>query len=318
MAGLEEGTESETWRRAITKTPAPRKRKRIIRNAAHFFQREAAATAAALNGANAGNCDDFPEHEAEQLACIDQMLDAIDNTEGVIDNDSSDQKAIRDLPRDKMETMAWRALYKIKDVQMVLHNPDILTVHFPNYMRYSSKAAATQFFAVPLIDRFIANPIMELDTKLSNNNTNAKKVYNSEVKAAESNGRTVTKLDDRAEIRDASGELLKILMKPRKRVLSEFLPPDLAQSPAAKVKRARGSRRGGGASPSPVASFVTPANGGSPAQNIAANALPPIQEEEESVELNNNVATSTGITSNGVPSYTDVTRTFDLNPGPTT
>ncbi|KAK1779786.1 hypothetical protein QBC45DRAFT_464709 [Copromyces sp. CBS 386.78] len=60
--------------------PAPPER--IIRNAAHFFQREAAATAAALNGANAGNCDDFPEHEAEQLACIDQILDAIDNTEG--------------------------------------------------------------------------------------------------------------------------------------------------------------------------------------------------------------------------------------------
>lgn len=74
-------------------------------------------------------------------------------------------------------------------------------------------------------------------------------------------------------------------MKPRKRVLSEFLPPDLAQSPAAKVKRARGSRKGAGASPTPVASFVTPANGGSPLQNIAAaNTLPAIQEDDEPIE----------------------------------
>lgn len=120
---------------------------------------------------------------------------------------------------------------------------------------------------------------------MSNNNTNANKVYNGEIKGAEKNGRTVTKLEDRAEIRDTSGELIKILMKPRKRTLNEFLPPDLAQSPAAKVKRARGSRRGAGASPSPAALFVTAANGGLPAQNIAAaNTLPAIEEHDEPIE----------------------------------
>ncbi|CCC14205.1 unnamed protein product [Sordaria macrospora k-hell] len=292
---------SLTSKGLATAEPSPDHRlspEHIIRNAADFFQREAAERAAeraaALNGANAGNCDDFPDDDNGQLVLVDQMIEAIDNTDGVIDNDNSDQKAIRELPGDKKEKIAWRAMFKIRDVQRGLHHPDLLTVTFPNYMsRFratcalvrSSKAAATQFFAVPLFDRFIANPIMELDNKLSNNNTNASKAYNGEVKGAEKNSRTVTKFDNRAEIRDASGELIKILMKPRKRVLSEFLPPDLARSPAAKVKRARGSRRGAGASPTPVASFVTPANGGSPLQNIAAaNTLPAIQEDDEPIE----------------------------------
>lgn len=122
-------------------------------------------------------------------------------------------------------------------------------------------------------------------TKLSNNNTNATKNYTNEIKGAEKNGRTVTKLGDRAEIRDSSGNLLKVLIKPTKRTLNEFLPPDLAQSPAAKVKKARGSRWGTGASPAAAAAVVTPANAGSPApaQNVASNALPAIQEEEEPV-----------------------------------
>lgn len=137
---------------ASSNPPAPRQR--IIRNAADFFEKEAADRAAALNGANPGNCDDFPEDEAGQLACIDLILEAMDNTEGVIDNDGADKEAISKLPQDKKERMAWRAMvrniplvpppfpsltrirlqYKIRDVQMGHHHPDILTVSFPNFM----------------------------------------------------------------------------------------------------------------------------------------------------------------------------------------
>ncbi|KAK3484870.1 uncharacterized protein B0T23DRAFT_408835 [Neurospora hispaniola] len=268
-------------------TNPPARPQRIIRNAAHFHQLEAEARAAALSGANAGYCGDFPDNDDDaQGVLIDEMLEAMANTAGVVDNDSSDVKAIRDLPRDKQEMMAWRALFKVRDTQQGLHNPDILTARFPDFtsrwkavlaLVRSSKAGATQFFAVHYLDRYTANPIMELDTKISNNNTNRNKDYNHELKAARDHGQIVAKFDDRAEIRDASGTLLKTLMKPRKRVLSEFLPPELAQSPAAKVKRSRGSRRGMGASATPVgvSSF---ANGGQATESHAASSLHAIQE----------------------------------------
>ncbi|EGO58621.1 hypothetical protein NEUTE1DRAFT_98865 [Neurospora tetrasperma FGSC 2508] len=276
-------------------TNPPARPQRIIRNAAHFHQLEAEARAAALSGANAGYCGDFPENDDDaQGVLIDEMLEAMANTAGVVDNDSSDVKAIRDLPRDKQEMMAWRALFKVRDTQQGLHNPDILTARFPDFtsrwkavlaLVRSSKAGATQFFAVHYLDRYTANPIMELDTKISNNNTNRNKDYNHELKAARDHGQIVTKFDDRAEIRDASGTLLKTLMKPRKRVLSEFLPPELAQSPAAKVKRSRGSRRGMGASASPVAASTTAAlTEGQTTENHPASLLLSIQEEEEVYE----------------------------------
>ncbi|EAA33515.1 hypothetical protein GE21DRAFT_5280 [Neurospora crassa] len=270
-------------------TGPPARPQRIIRNAAHFHQLEAEARAAALSGANAGYCGDFPENDDDaQGVLIDEMLEAMANTAGVVDNDSSDVKVIRDLPRDKQEIMAWRALFKVRDTQQGLHNPDILTARFPDFtsrwkavlaLVRSSKAGATQFFAVHYLDRYTANPIMELNTKISNNNTNRNKDYNYELKAARDHGQIVTKFDDRAEIRDTSGTLLKTLMKPRKRVLSEFLPPELAQSPAAKVKRSRGSRRGMGASASPVG-VSSVANGGQTTENHAASSLHAIQEEE--------------------------------------
>lgn len=70
-------------------------------------------------------------------------------------------------------------------------------------------------------------------------------------------------------------------MKPRKRLLSEFLEPELLQLPAAKVKRQRGSRWGTGVSASPVATSVAPVNGGQPAEGSPDVLLPAIQEEEE-------------------------------------
>lgn len=54
----------------------------------------------------------------------------------------------------------------------------------------------------------------------------------------------------------------------------------MAQSPAAKVKRARASRRGTGASASPVAVSTTVTNEGQATESHAASSLHAIQEEE--------------------------------------
>lgn len=96
-----------------TNIPVPPQR--IIRNAAHFHQLEEEDRAAALNGDNAGSCDDFPDDDAGQVALIDQMLEAMANTDGIIDNDldnNADVKAIRDLPRAKQERMAWKSMVR--------------------------------------------------------------------------------------------------------------------------------------------------------------------------------------------------------------
>ncbi|KAJ4385108.1 hypothetical protein N0V85_008239 [Neurospora sp. IMI 360204] len=273
--------------------PAPPQR--FITSAAQFHQLQQEARAAALSSANAAKCADFPKTDDEKLVLIDEVLRAMTNTTLLVDNvgenlnDNADVRAIRNMPRKRQEEMAWTWLYKARDIQLGIRNPDVYTPEFPNFMSRwkafvsfvrSTKAGATDLFAASYMDRYIGNPIAELDTKVSNNHTNKLKIFNTELKGARDNGRTVTENDDIAEIRDASGALVKSLVRPRKRPLSDFmdreLPPEVAKS-----KRASRSRTATGSSAASVTTATTIGNGGQPPQSAVATALPAIQEEEE-------------------------------------
>lgn len=93
----------------------------------------------------------------------------------------------------------------------------------------------------------------------------------------------VTEVNDTAEIRDASGTLIKTIQKPPKRPLNDFLDQELPAS-VKKVKRPRRGRTSTESSAVPVAPAAIPSNGPSSAQNVASNPLPVIKEEQESPE----------------------------------
>ncbi|KAK3338791.1 hypothetical protein B0H65DRAFT_541693 [Neurospora tetraspora] len=263
--------------------PAPPQR--FITSAAQFHQLQEEARAAALNSANAAKCADFPKIDDEKLVLIDEVLAAMTNTAGLVDNGH------RNMPRKRQEEMAWTWLYKARDIQLGIRNPDVYTPEFPNFMSrwkafvsFSTKAGATDLFAASYMDRYIGNPIAELDTKVSNNHTNKLKIFNTELKGARDNGRTVTENNDTAEIRDASGILVKTLVRPRKRSLNDFLDGELPLD-VTKPKRAPRSRTATGGSVASVATAAMTGVGGQPAQGAAASALPAIQEEEEESDL---------------------------------
>ncbi|KAK1779785.1 hypothetical protein QBC45DRAFT_464707 [Copromyces sp. CBS 386.78] len=274
----------------------PPAQQRFITSFEQFQQIIEEERQAALNGANAAKCADFPTTEEGIFALIDKLISAMNNVVGVVDNidvenpdENGDAKFIRNMPRERQERMAWEWLSKLRDVQLGIRNPDVYTPEFPDFMsRFnaflsfvrSSKSGVTDLFAASYADRYICNPVAELDTKVSNNYTNSSKPYHNEVKGARQNGRTVTENNNIAEFRDATGNLIKTLEKPRKRPLSDFLADELPAQ-VKKPKRVRRGRTATGSSTVSVASPATPSNVQSPSQGIAYNPLPAIQEEEE-------------------------------------
>lgn len=86
---------------------------RFITSAAQFHQLQQEARAAALQGANAARCADFPRGDAEKLVLIDELLAAMSNTVGLVDNvgnspdENGNVKAIRNMTRERQEDMAW-------------------------------------------------------------------------------------------------------------------------------------------------------------------------------------------------------------------
>ncbi|KAL0466279.1 hypothetical protein QR685DRAFT_451304 [Neurospora intermedia] len=270
---------------------------RFITSAAQFHQLQQEARAAALQGANAARCADFPRGDAEKLVLIDELLAAMSNTVGLVDNvgnspdENGNVKAIRNMTRERQEDMAWTWLYKMRDIQLGIRNPDLFTPEFPNFMsRFrafvsfvrSTKAGVTDTFAASYMDRYIGNPVAELDTKVSNNYTNKLKTYNIELKGARDNGRTVIENGNIAEIRDASGNLVKTIVKPLKRSLSDFLDGELPAD-VARPRRAPRSRTATGSSAASVATAATTGVGVQQAafQGAAAVVLPAIHEENE-------------------------------------
>lgn len=117
---------------------------------------------------------------------------------------------------------------------------------------------------------------------MSNNYTNKLKTYNIELKGARDNGRTVIENGNIAEIRDASGNLVKTIVKPLKRSLSDFLDGELPAD-VARPRRAPRSRTATGSSAASVATAATTGVGVQQAafQGAAAVVLPAIHEENE-------------------------------------
>ncbi|EGZ72696.1 hypothetical protein NEUTE2DRAFT_127074 [Neurospora tetrasperma FGSC 2509] len=72
-----------------------------------------AARVAALQIANAVKCADFPRGDDEKLVLIDELLAAMTNTVGLVDNvgnnpdKNGNVKAIRNMTRERQEEMAY-------------------------------------------------------------------------------------------------------------------------------------------------------------------------------------------------------------------
>ncbi|KAK3399674.1 hypothetical protein B0T20DRAFT_391237 [Sordaria brevicollis] len=279
--------------------------KRFITSAAQFHRLQEEARAAALLSANSARCADFPANDNNALiALVDEALDAINNIHGVLDNvgdnpnENSDIRAIRNMARDRQEQLVWAALFKCRDIQLGIRNPDVYAPEFPNFMSRwkafvsflrSSKAGAADLFAPSYMDRYVSNPVKELDVRLPLPMPRLcagkqLKPYNIDIKAARDNGRIVTQNEHGAEIRDATGALIKTLVRPQKRDLNEFLDEDLP----AQVKRPKkgpNTRPSAGTSAgSPAASGMSAATTGTGehvSQAMTVNPLPVVQEEEE-------------------------------------
>ncbi|KAK3502210.1 hypothetical protein B0T13DRAFT_523947 [Neurospora crassa] len=181
---------------------------RYITSQAHFYQRDAEKEAAAFSAMVPGNFADFPASAADQCALVDQMMTAMEDTTDILDNLKNDAhiNCIRAKADDEVEEKAWK----------VMRVPKLLTAYFPNFMdRWEalvalmrhSKTAVADLFAIHYMDRYVHNPVTELDTKLSNDYTNKMRDFNKDVKAASRFRSSVTTVDRITSIYDAAGNL---------------------------------------------------------------------------------------------------------------
>ncbi|EGO58619.1 hypothetical protein NEUTE1DRAFT_98864 [Neurospora tetrasperma FGSC 2508] len=238
-------------------TPA----QQAITSLEHFRQIQAAEEAAAEAAAAAkGNTTaaDFPLDPAEQCALIDQFVAALLNTDGIVDNyrhdptENSEVKFVLGLPREKIVRKGWEVMDYDYKVQRGIIHPDAFCPELPNFMTRwrltlstfrKSKAACSDLFTLPYLWRYTCNPVAELEF-----------------------GGSYETINNITTVRNAAGETIETLIKPQKRLLSEFLDDDLAAF--AKAKR---QRRVTGSSSTFGATSSSPA--------VAAENLPMIDKQ---------------------------------------
>ncbi|KAK3484869.1 uncharacterized protein B0T23DRAFT_408834 [Neurospora hispaniola] len=182
-------------------TPA----QQAITSLEHFRQIQAAEEAAAEAAAAAkGNTTaaDFPLDPAEQ---------------------NSEVKFVLGLPREKIVRKGWEVMDYDYKVQRGIIHPDAFCPELPNFMTRwrltlstfrKSKAACSDLFTLPYLWRYTCNPVAELEF-----------------------GGSYETINNITTVRNAAGETIETLIKPQKRLLSEFLDDDLAAF--AKAKRQR-------------------------------------------------------------------------------
>ncbi|KAK3484867.1 uncharacterized protein B0T23DRAFT_433392 [Neurospora hispaniola] len=128
------------------------------------------------------------------------------DTTDILDNPDNNAhiNCIRAKSDDEVEEKAWEVMFEAYDAQRGKRVSRLLTAYFPNFMdRWEalvalmrhSKAAVADLFAIHYMDRYVHNPVTELDTKLSNNYTNKMRDFNKDVKAASKFRGSVTTVD---------------------------------------------------------------------------------------------------------------------------
>ncbi|KAJ4385107.1 hypothetical protein N0V85_008238 [Neurospora sp. IMI 360204] len=102
------------------------------------------------------------------------------------------------------------------------------------------KAAVCNAFQASIVERFVNNPVTELDTKLSNLHTNALKATRQKIADVVEKHGSASFDKNTCELKDSQGQLIAVFPKPVKRKVAEVLGPELARH--AKVKRVRRPR----------------------------------------------------------------------------
>lgn len=156
--------------------------------------RQAAATPAADTAAN-----DFPTNPGTQLAMVNEMVDAMQNMEGIVDNyvnnvtENDAARFVLNAPRKDLVKEAWKLMDKCQDTQLGkldpgAYSPPEITSAMTRWRlmvntfrvspsglsryRYFAadldmlqvcKAAVSDLFAVSFVQRYAANPVAELD-----------------------------------------------------------------------------------------------------------------------------------------------------------
>ncbi|KAK3502211.1 hypothetical protein B0T13DRAFT_523951 [Neurospora crassa] len=276
---------------------------RVATSLENFYQiqreKQAEKEAAATPQPNT-TADDFPDDPVTQCALVNQMVEAMQNMDDIVDNfvdNPNENDAVRfvlSVPRKDLLEESWKLLGKAYDAQRGILDPDVFSPEIPNFITRwrlmmgtfrHCKAAVSDLFSVPFVQRYTANPVMELDTKVSNNHTNKMRKYNKEVQGSNKYGGGATTVGDVTEARNGLGEVVERFIKPRKRPLAELLGEDLARF--AEVKRLRTRTTTGGSAASGGASGITAAVGIMPTlqgQPAKMQEQPASQEQHTAIQ----------------------------------
>ncbi|KAK1779788.1 hypothetical protein QBC45DRAFT_392074 [Copromyces sp. CBS 386.78] len=228
-------------------------RKRYIQSMDDFWRLEMEALMTPKNGGDAPA--DLPKTNEERFVWVDQLIAAFRNLTNICDSEADNHGHIRfvreELTDVDAERMAWKLLAEMEACESRVggHSETrIIKAEFKDFttrMRIllavmsCCKAAVSNLFQPSIAERFVYNPVTELDTKLSNLHTNQIKAHNVKIADAVKQHGSASFDRNTGELKDHNGTVLEVLPRPQKRRIAEFMPADLL--PHAKVKRA--SRR---------------------------------------------------------------------------
>ncbi|EAA33516.3 hypothetical protein GE21DRAFT_5281 [Neurospora crassa] len=236
-------------------------RQRYIQSMDDYWRLEMEALMSPNSGG--GTAADIPTTDEERFRLVDQMVAAFRNTDNICDSRADTHGHIRfveeELTDKSAERMAWKLLLHPVNSSNAstlqaetqacegsegdfLSNPAtrIARAQFKDFTTRwrvivavfaCCKAAVSNLFQPSIVERFVNNPITELDIK----------AHNAKIAAAVKEHGSAAFDRETGVLRDSDGTVLDVLLRPQKRRLADVLPPDLI--PHAKVKRVRRSRR---------------------------------------------------------------------------
>ncbi|KAK3502214.1 hypothetical protein B0T13DRAFT_486875 [Neurospora crassa] len=236
-------------------------RQRYIQSMDDYWRLEMEALMPPNSGG--GTAADIPTTNEERFRLVDQMVAAFRNTDNICDSRADTHGHIRfveeELTDKSAERMAWKLLLHPVNSSNAstlqaetqacegsegdfLSNPAtrIARAQFKDFTTRwrvivavfaCCKAAVSNLFQPSIVERFVNNPITELDIK----------AHNAKIAAAVKEHGSAAFDRETGVLRDSDGTVLDVLPRPQKRRLADILPPDLI--PHAKVKRVRRSRR---------------------------------------------------------------------------
>ncbi|CCC14204.1 hypothetical protein SMACR_09474 [Sordaria macrospora] len=230
--------------------PQPPPRKRYIQSMDDFWRLEKEALNPPENGA--ATPVDLPKTNEERMVWVDQLITSFRNMSNICDSTADNHGHIRfvreELTDKDAERMAWKILAEMEacESRSASHaQTRIIKAVFKDFttrMRIflavmdCCKAAVANLFQPSIVERFVYNPVTELNTKLSNLHTNQIKAHNVRIADAVKKHGSASFDHNTCEVKDGNGRVLVVLPRPQKRRIAEFFPADLL--PHAKAKRA--------------------------------------------------------------------------------